>query len=158
MITSRWLLPSIIFFLFLALALFLSSWKANPFHLFNFLYIGSLLVAGIYLMGTEFQHGRSLVQLAVGSYMLLYIMQIEGFWYYIFLGVFQGAVIHYAIAKISGPIPFGRGWCGYACWTSMILDLLPYRRSEGTRRRFLGYVKVHLDLPGRSPPSVINRP
>lgn len=153
MIKSRWLLPSIIFFLFLALALFLFSWTANPFYLFNFLYIGSLVSAGIYLMGAEFQHGRLLVQLGVGSYMLLYLgilrsenMQIEGFWYYIFLGVFQGAVIHYVIAKISGPILFGRGWCGYACWTSMILDLLPYRRSGGTRRRLLDYVKYMLFL------------
>lgn len=97
MITSRWLIPSIIFFLFLAAALFLFSWTANPFYLFNFLYIGSLVSAGIYLMGAEFQHGRLLVQLGVGIYMLLYLgilraenMQIEGFWYYISLGVFQG--------------------------------------------------------------------
>ncbi len=55
-------------------------------------------------------------------------MQIEGFWYYLFLGVFEAAVIHYLVAKkIHGPIFFGRGWCGYACWTGMVLDLLPYK-------------------------------
>ena len=54
-------------------------------------------------------------------------MQIEGFWYYLFLGVFEAATIHYVVAKIAGPLLFGRGWCGYACWTAMILDLLPYK-------------------------------
>lgn len=48
-------------------------------------------------------------------------MQIEGFWYYLFLGTFEAATIHYAIAKIFGPLIFGRGWCGYACWTAMIV-------------------------------------
>lgn len=28
-------------------------------------------------------------------------MQIEGFWYYLFSGVFEAATIHYAVAKIS---------------------------------------------------------
>lgn len=51
-------------------------------------------------------------------------MQIEGFWYYLFLGVFEAATIHYVVAKIFGPLLFGRGWCGYACWTAMVLDLL----------------------------------
>ena len=49
-------------------------------------------------------------------------MQIEGFLYYLFTGVFEAATIHYAIAKIFGPLLFGRGWCGYACWTAMVLD------------------------------------
>ena len=54
-------------------------------------------------------------------------MQIEGFWYYLFTGVFEAATIHYAVAKIFGPLLFGRGWCGYACWTAMVLDFLPYK-------------------------------
>ena len=48
--------------------------------------------------------------------MLLYLgvisrdnMQIEGFWYYLFLGTFEAATIHYAVAKIFGPLLFGRG-------------------------------------------------
>lgn len=60
-------------------------------------------------------------------YMLLYLgvmshenMQMEGFWYYLFLGVFEAATIHYAVAKIFGPLffgavgvvmPAGRPWC-----------------------------------------------
>ena len=29
-----------------------------------------------------------------------------------FTGVFEAATIHYAVAKIFGPLVFGRGWCG----------------------------------------------
>ena len=67
-------------------------------------------------------------------------MQIEGFWYYLFLGVFEAAVIHYLVAKIIGPIIFGRGWCGYACWTGMILDLLPYKVPKEKRKK-LGFIR-----------------
>jgi ferredoxin-type protein NapH len=61
-------------------------------------------------------------------------MQIEGFWYYLFAGVFEAAVIHYVVAKIFGPLFFGRGWCGYACWTAMVLDFLPYKTSREPRK------------------------
>ena len=39
--------------------------------------------------------------------------------------------MHYLIAKIAGPLLFGRLWCGWACWTLMVLDLLPFQRSPG---------------------------
>ena len=101
-------------------------------------------------------YARHFVQLAVGSYMLLYLgiiscenMQIEGFWYYLFLGVFEAATIHYAVAKIFGPLLFGRGWCGYACWTAMVLDFLPYRQPQKPRVKKLGmlrYVMFALSL------------
>ena len=81
-----------------------------------------------------------MVQLLVGLYMLVYLglicgenMQIEGFWYYLFTGVFEAATIHYAVAKIFGALVFGRGWCGYACWTAMVLDFLPYRIPQTSR-------------------------
>jgi polyferredoxin len=70
-------------------------------------------------------------------------MQLEGFWYYLFLGVFEAAVIHYLVAKIIGPLLFGRGWCGYACWTAMILDLLPYKVPK-TKRKKIGFIKYIL--------------
>jgi len=88
--------------------------------------------------------------------MLLYLgvisrenMQIEGFWYYLFLGTFEASTIHYAVAKIFGPVLFGRGWCGYACWTAMALDFLPYKRPQKPRREKLGvlrYVMFALSL------------
>ena len=94
------------------------------------------------------RYARHFVQLAVGSYMLLYLgvisnenMQIEGFWYYLFLGVFEAATIHYAVAKIFGPLFFGRGWCGYACWTAMVLDFLPYKQPQKPRKEKLGFLR-----------------
>ena len=76
-------------------------------------------------------------------------MQIEGFWYYLFLGVFEAATIHYAVAKILGPLLFGRGWCGYACWTAMVLDFLPYKQPRSPRKErldVLRYVMFALSL------------
>ncbi len=67
-------------------------------------------------------------------------MQIEGFWYYLFNGIFQAATIHYMIAKIFGPLLFGRGWCGYACWTAMILDFLPYKVPKNPRKK-IGWIR-----------------
>ena len=68
-------------------------------------------------------------------------MQLEGFWYYLFTGVFEAATIHYAVAKIFGPLIFGRGWCGYACWTAMVLDFLPYKTPRNGRRKNLEKIR-----------------
>ena len=130
--------------------------KDNLFYLLNFSYIGGCLALGTALFTAGKRYARHFVQLAVGGYMLLYLgvisrenMQIEGFWYYLFLGTFEAATIHYAVAKIFGPLLFGRGWCGYACWTAMALDFLPYKRPQKPRREKLGvlrYVMFALSL------------
>ena len=130
--------------------------KDNLFYLFNFSYIGGSIALGTALFVGKYKHARRVTQLLVGSYMLVYLglicgenMQIEGFWYYLFLGVFEAATIHYAVAKIFGPLLFGRGWCGYACWTVMALDFLPYKRPQKPRREKLGvlrYVMFALSL------------
>lgn len=76
----------------------------------------------------------------VGLYMLGFLgflmkenMQLEGFFFYALAGYFSGSVIHYAIAKIAGPVLFGRGFCGWACWTAMVLDFLPYKQTRQGR-------------------------
>ncbi len=119
----------------------------NLFYLFNFSYIGTAIAVGLAFYTQKKRYARNVVQMAVGLYMLVYLgilcrenMQIEGFWYYLFLGVFEAAVIHYAVAKIFGPLLFGRGWCGYACWTAMVLDLLPYKTPATPRKRW-GFVR-----------------
>jgi polyferredoxin len=53
----------------------------------------------------------------------------------------QMGVIHYAIAKIFGPLLFGRMWCGWACWTVMVLDLLPFKRPAGRLTGRWGWVR-----------------
>ena len=141
--------PSLmLFLLFEAVAVVLWLTKGNMFYLLNFSYIGSCLGLGTALFTAGKRSARHFVQLAVGSYMLIYLglishenMQIEGFWYYLFLGVFEAATIHYAVAKIFGPLLFGRGWCGYACWTPMVLDFLPFKRPEAPRKEKLGLLR-----------------
>jgi len=121
--------------------------KHNLFYLFNFSYIGISISLGVFLFIRKVKFARRLVQLLVGLYMLIYLglicgenMQIEGFWYYLFTGVFEAATIHYAVAKIFGPLIFGRGWCGYACWTAMVLDFLPYKLPKGERKK-IGWIR-----------------
>ena len=119
----------------------------NIFYLFNFSYIGISVSLGIFLYIKKYKHARRVAQLLVGLYMLIYLglicnenMQIEGFWYYLFTGVFEAATIHYAVAKIFGPLIFGRGWCGYACWTAMVLDFLPYKAPNRPRKK-IGWIR-----------------
>lgn len=136
------------FLLFEGVAVTLWLTKSNLFYLFNFSYIGSCLSVGLALFTAGKRYARQFVQLAVGLYMLVYLglmsqenMQIEGFWYYLFSGVFEAATIHYAVAKIFGPLLFGRGWCGYACWTAMVLDLLPFKVPQKPRKEKLGTLR-----------------
>lgn len=128
-----------------AVSLFVSTSKI--FYLLNFTYIGTCVSLGVGMMKHKLKYARNFVQIAVGLYMLIYLgiicrenMQIEGFWYYLFLGVFEAATIHYFVAKIAGPLFFGRGWCGYACWTGMVLDLLPYKVPKGERKK-IGWIR-----------------
>ena len=132
---------------FEAVAVSLWLTKNNLFYLFNFSYIGISLSLGIFLLGRKYPYARRVVQLLVGLYMLLYLglinrenMQIEGFWYYLFTGVFEAATIHYAVAKIFGSLIFGRGFCGYACWTAMVLDFLPYK-TRALPRKNIGWIR-----------------
>ena len=124
----------LLFLLFEAVAVTLWLTKDNFFYLLNFSYIGACLGLGTALFTAGKRYARHFVQLAVGSYMLLYLgvisrenMQIEGFWYYLFLGVFEAATIHYAVAKnfrtvafwgVAGAVtPAGQLWCWTFCPT-----------------------------------------
>ena len=137
----------IMFIIFEIIAVTLWLSKQNIFYLFNFSYIGISISLGVFLFIREYKYARRIVQLLVGIYMLVYLglicnenMQIEGFWYYLFTGVFEAATIHYAVAKIFGPLFFGRGWCGYACWTAMVLDFLPYKTPHSPRKK-IGWIR-----------------
>lgn len=144
---KKYAVPTIIFLVFEAVAVSLWLTLNNLFYLFNFSYIGISVSLGLALFINGNKHARRIVQLLVGLYMLVYLglisqenMQIEGFWYYLFLGVFSGATIHYSVAKIFGPLVFGRGWCGYACWTAMVLDFLPYKQPQSPRAN-IGWIR-----------------
>ncbi len=139
---KKYWFPAVILAVFETVAVTLTLTKHNLFYLFNFSYIGISLALGLVLFIRQYKHARRVTQLLVGLYMLVYLglidrenMQIEGFWYYLFTGVFEAATIHYVVAKIFGPLLFGRGWCGYACWTAMVLDFLPYKVPRQPRKK-----------------------
>ena len=102
---KKYWLPALILIAFETVAITLWLTKNNIFYLFNFTYIGCSIALGIVLMIRKHPYARRIVQLLVGLYMLVYLglisrenMQIEGFWYYLFTGVFEAATIHYAVA------------------------------------------------------------
>ena len=148
---------------FLAIFLAIGIWRylatGKVFFIFNFGYIGGAIAVGSFLNhAMPRKHvlwGRRISQILVASYFLVYLgvvrrenMQIEGFFFYLLAGVFAAATLHYFIAKVVGTFLLNRGWCGWACWTAMLLDLLPFRRNEAGRlpRRW-GYVRyVHFAL------------
>ena len=110
--------PIIMETIFIVIAVSIYLLTANPFFIFNFLYIGTAIAIGLFLMSQKKDYARNIIMLAIGLYLFVYVgilghenLSMSGFWYYLFLGVFEAAVIHFLIAKIAGPFLFGRGWC-----------------------------------------------
>jgi polyferredoxin len=130
------------------------------FYLFNFMYIGTCigLTSALWnaLPKNKKNMARTLGQVFIGGYLffglgcgLVYIffgylspenMQIEGFWFWLLAGYFAAGVMHYVIAKIIGPFLFNRGWCGWACWSAALFDLLPWKQGSG-RVKKLGIIR-----------------
>jgi len=130
------------FFWFIAILLWRT--RGSIFYLYNFGYIGTAIGVGlgvyVLLPRNKKPSGRRLSQLLVGIYMLCFLglferenMQLEGFFFYLLGGLFLGPTIHYLAAKIVGPVLFGRGFCGWGCWTAMVVDLLPYKQPRRGR-------------------------
>ncbi len=143
--TAKHLLaPLALFILFWGIGIGLWQGESSIFYVINFGYLGTALCVGIgcyiVLPRNKKSLGRRVAQLLIGIYMLGFLgvlmhenMQLEGFFFYVLGGIFEGSVIHYGVAKIFGPLLFGRGFCGWACWTSMVLDLLPYTQTKHGR-------------------------
>ena len=153
--------PLIIFISFWAIAIVLWQARGNIFYLFNFGYIGTTVGIGIglyiFLPNKKKPSGRRFAQLLVGIYMFGFLglikmenMQLEGFFFNFLSGFFAGSFIHYLVAKILGPVLFGRGFCGWACWTAMVLDFFPYKRNKtgrmATKWESLRYIHFGLSL------------
>ncbi|MEW6094763.1 MAG: 4Fe-4S binding protein [Chloroflexota bacterium] len=98
----------------------------------------TLFLVGLFLAGMVFMEHENMGQENI---------QLEGAIFGLLTGVIQMAVIHYLIAKIFGPLLFGRLWCGWACWTVMVLDLLPFKRPSGRRPGRWGWLRyLHFGL------------
>lgn len=149
---KKMLTPGIILIAFWGLAIGMWQASGHPMPLIIFGYIGTSLGIGLGLYSAlPKRHkpmGRRLALFLVGAFLLAFAAtlgrensQIEGFFFGLLAGVIQMGVIHYVIAKIFGPILFGRLWCGWACWTVMVLDLLPFQRSSGRLPGRWGWVR-----------------
>jgi len=134
--------PIALMLIFWAVAITLWRRTGNIFFLFDIGYIGTSLGVGTGLFALLPRRkrpiGRRLAQFLIGIYMVGFLglfvlqnMQLEGWFFFVCTGIFSGAIIHYSIAKLFGPLIFGRGFCGWACWTAMVLDLLPFDKSKG---------------------------
>ena len=140
------------FSFFLTIGIVLWQLKSESFFLFNFGYIGFAAATGEMLFGllprSKKHIGRKVSQLLIGVYMLGVLgflghenMQLEGFFFYLLAGTFSGPVLHYLIAKVGGTFLFGRGWCSWACWTTMVLDFFPWNRPAHGRLRKWGAMR-----------------
>jgi ferredoxin-type protein NapH len=157
---KKMLMPGAVMLVFwsVAVAMWRSSGEIMP--LFFFGYIGASVGLGLGLYAAlpkkKKPLGRRVALFLVGTFLFTFAalkglenMQIEGLFFGLLAGIVQAAVVHYLIAKIVGPVLFGRLWCGWACWTVMILDLLPYKRPAGRlagRWGWLRYAHFALSL------------
>lgn len=157
---SNLVTPLVVMLVFVGLGVwgFLASGYLQPLIMFGYIGVSLGVGLGLYAMLPKKQKpiGRRLTLFLVGLFLLGFAIfmghenvQIEGALFGLLTGVIQMGVIHYMIAKIFGPLLFGRMWCGWACWTVMILDLLPFRRPSGRlpgRWGWLRYLHFGLSL------------
>ncbi|WP_420641297.1 4Fe-4S binding protein [Candidatus Leptofilum sp.] len=154
------LLPGLTAGTFWTLAIVLYGVTGELFPLINFGYLGTALGIGLGLYAVlpkrQKPIGRRVSLLLIGLYLFIFVglvgqenIQIEGVWWSLINGTFYAAVWHYVVAKIVGPLLFGRLWCGWACWSVMVFDLLSYKRPAGRlpgRWDWLRYGHVALSL------------
>jgi ferredoxin len=152
------IVPIVVILAFWGIAIwgFTASGYVQPLIMFG--YIGTSLGVGLGLYALlpkkQKPNGRKLTLFLVGLFLIFFAIfmgqeniQIEGMIFGLLTGVIQMGVIHYMIAKIAGPLLFGRMWCGWACWTVMILDLLPFTRPSGRLPGSYGWLRyLHFGL------------
>jgi ferredoxin-type protein NapH len=155
---KKLLVPAVVMLAFIGIGIwgFVASGYVQPIIMFG--YIGISLGVGLGLYETlpkqKKPMGRRLTLLLVGLFLMIIAVfmsrenvQLEGAIFGLLTGVVQMGVTHYFIAKILGPLLFGRMWCGWACWTVMVLDLLPFKRPSGRLPRQFGWIRyLHFGL------------
>jgi len=61
--------------------------------------------------------------------------------YFISAGIFTRVLIHYSIAKVFGPLIWGRGYCGWACYTAALLEWLPIKENKPIPKKYT-YIRI----------------
>jgi ferredoxin-type protein NapH len=155
---QKLIVPAVVMLAFLGIGIwgFVASGFIQPIVMFG--YIGTALGVGLGLYETlpkaKKPAGRRLTLFLIGLFLIVIAIfmsrenvQLDGAIFGLLTGVVQMGVTHYLIAKIFGPLLFGRMWCGWACWTVMILDLLPFKRPSGRLPRGFGWIRyLHFGL------------
>ena len=117
-----------------------------------FPWIGGCITLADYLSGQKPQINRSdsrrVVIVMIAPLFLVFLgyfqhenLQLEETVFYLSAGVFSRVLIHYAVAKIFGPLLWGRGFCGWACWTAAVLEWLPIGENRKLPSR-LGLLRI----------------
>jgi polyferredoxin len=105
---------------------------------------------GIVYHNPELGRKISLSMVALVFLVFLGIMQRENmqieetvfyFAYFINTGIFTRVLIHYAIAKIFGPLVWGRGFCGWGCYTAALLEWLPIKENKTVPKKYT-YIRI----------------
>ena len=110
-----------------------------------FPWIGACISLGYFIAskrkGKARDLGRRIAILMIAPVFLIFLgiiqrenLQIEETVFYVYLfiltGLFIRVLVHYAIAKVFGPLIWGRGFCGWACWTAAVLEWLPIKENK----------------------------
>jgi ferredoxin-type protein NapH len=125
---------------FILAALFFMYILKDPSPVPIFIIFATIEAGGMLLYGVLPHRFKNIVRMVsmfiIGSFLFFLAgvlsssnYQLEGFLFYLFSGTVSGAIVHYMMAKIIGPIFFSRNWCSWGCWTSFVFDLLPYKNN-----------------------------
>ncbi|HVM74791.1 MAG TPA: 4Fe-4S dicluster domain-containing protein [Candidatus Saccharimonadales bacterium] len=101
--------------------------------------LGPCLAAYSLVATARKQALRRLVLLTGGLSILTFCLfgavdlDLEGFFMLLLSGTMGAAIGHTLTTVILGPVFFGRFLCGWSCWRSMILELLPIGHGPGRR-------------------------
>lgn len=99
--------------------------------------------------------GRRTALLLIMPALLLFVplannenLQLEGIVLLLSIGFFGKGVVHYAVAKVFGPLFWGRGFCSWGCWTAAVLEWLPLGEAGRTPERLkpLRYLALALSI------------
>lgn len=135
----------------LSLLLGFTVWK---YFFFIFTWIGACITFGDLISrgAKDQQLGRKLAILLILPLFLVFFgilqrenMQMEETIFYLAYffagGIFTRVLIHFAIAKVVGPFIWGRGFCGWACWTAAVLEWLPIKENRPIPKG-LTYIRI----------------
>jgi polyferredoxin len=133
----------------LSISLGLTIWTG---FFFVFIPIGASISLGSFVNKYNPNLGRKISILIIALVLLLFLgvyqhenLQIEEtaiyFVYFINTGIFTRVLIHYAIAKILGPFIFGRGYCGWGCYTAALFEWLPINENNKIPKKYT-YIRI----------------